>query len=191
MVEKKKTYVKASTGGLNRPLRMVKMIQARCRICNEGGHGKRGWWENCPHDPYFHLEDLPVDPMASLVQEEDGTYVTSDTPSKPKFKKVPNMKQVPLDDKAASGRMVQIQIERGSKVPEELGYYPICDYRNCWVPLAGPDAPKPVHQTQKGNYHSRDEAAIISLQQAGKPIYLGLGQDIERRREQLDQVNIR
>jgi len=188
MVEKKKTYEHKSSGGLNRPLRMVKMIQARCRICNEGGHGKRGWWETCQHKPYSRIEELPG--AIEFEELEDGTIVKLDKP-KADYARVPNMKQVPLDDKAASGRMVQIQLERGSVFPEDLGYYPICEYRNCWVPLEGPGAPKTVYRTAKGNFHSHDEAAIISLQQNGKPIYLGLGQDIERRREQLDQVNVR
>lgn len=179
-----KVYVKTSSGGLNRPQRMVKMVQARCRICNEGGHGKRGWWEKCPHDPYFRLEALPRDPLADLEEQEDGTFVEKADKGPDKYIRVPNMKQIPLEEKSASGKMVQIQLERGSKFPEDLGYAPICEFRNCWEP-------NPKWHTRRGNYHTRDEAAIIDLRETETPIYIGLDKDIERRREQLDRVNVR
>lgn len=177
-----KVYKRMSSGGLNRPLRMVKMIQARCRICNEGGHGRRGWWEKCPHNPYFHVEELPGAEEFSK-DPETGEITKLDKP-KAKYVEVPNMKQIALDEKASSGRMVQIQIERGSKFPEELDYAPICEYRNCWEP-------NPKWHTRRGNYHTREEAAIIDLQETGTPIYIGVGEDIKHRTEQLERVNVR
>ena len=121
---------KLSTGGLNRPGKFVKMIQARCRICNPAGQGRRGWWDTCPHDPYFHIEEVPG---ASTFEEDPETGVITKLPApKTEYRKVANFKQIADMPQTASARMVQIQKERGSKFPEDLGYAPICDYRDCW-----------------------------------------------------------
>jgi hypothetical protein len=187
-----------STGGLNRPLKMVKMIQARCRICSPMGQGKRGWYETCPHDPYNHFEVVPGTPVMQEILDDDGNptgeYESIPNPKK-KHKKVPNWKQIADDPKVASGRMIAIQLERGSKFPEEFGYAPICDYFNCWEPAN----PKYMFQTTIGyegiqtvigKYHTRDEAAIMRLRLEATPIYLGLDTDLGRRRAQLRDVNL-
>lgn len=189
---KGKTTGLLSKGGLNKALKMIKMIQARCRVCNPQGQGPRGWWETCPHDPYFHFEEIPQDPVPT--EQEDGSFTLA-PPADKKFKKVPNWKQIADDPKVASGRMITIQLERGSKFPEDFGYAPICDYYNCWEP-ANPKYM--IHtivehegvQTVVGKYHKRDEAAIMKLRLEGQPIYLGLDQDMKRRRTQLQQVNL-
>lgn len=189
---KKKTANRLSTGGLNKPLKMVKMIQARCNTCNPRGQGRRGWWEKCEHEPYFSMQ--PIGPPEPVYEEQaDGSY-TAVGFKEQRYEKRPNWKQIADDPKVASGRMVTIQRERGSKFPEELGFASICDYFNCWE-----SAPK-VHarqvidhegvQTVVGNYHTRDEAAIMTLRLQGTPIYIGVDRDIQRRREQLNEVNI-
>lgn len=190
MAEKLKTYkYEVSKGGLNRPQKMVKMVVPACRICNNQGQGKRDWASTCPHDPYFRIEPIPGTQEQYDVDPETDEVTVRITEGK--FRRVPRIKQISDELKNTSKRMVQIQVERGAKFPEEMGYYPICDYRNCWEPLAGPDAPKEVFRTRHGNFHDRDEAAIIVLREGETPIYLGLDKDIERRREQLDRVVIR
>lgn len=182
---------KLSTGGLNRPLKMVKMVQARCNICNPKGQGRRGWWDKCPHNPYTRIEARPG--AEEFEELEDGTIVKLDAP-KTEYVRVPNWKQIADDPKVSSGRMVQIQRERGSKFPEELGYAPICDYFNCWEENPSVIARRVVNHegvsTVVGNYHTRDEAAIMTLRLTGTPIYIGVDDDIQRRRAQLDGVNI-
>jgi hypothetical protein len=181
-----------SKGTLGRTLKMVKMIQARCRICSPMGQGKRGWQEECPHDPYYHFEEIPQPPI--MEEQEDGTFISKPNPEV-KHKKVPNWKQIADDPKVASGRMIQIQLERGSKFPEEFGYAPVCDYFNCWEP-ANPKYTVQATiehegvQTVLGKYHTRDEAAIMRLRLEATPIFVGFDQDIRRRRQQLNQVNI-
>lgn len=193
MPVKGKTTGLRSTGGLNRPLKMVKMIQARCTVCSPMGQGKRGWWETCEHDPYYHYEPIPQGPQ--IVEGEDGVFEEDTQPQKKRFKKVPNWKQIADDVKVASGRMVRIQLERGSKFPEDLGYAPVCDYHNCWEP-ANPKYTVQTTidyegvQTVLGKYHARNEAAIMRLRLEGVPIYIGVDEDIRRRASQLNNVNI-
>ena len=180
-----------SKGGLNRSLKMVKMIQARCQICNPHGQGKRGWWDKCTHDPYFRIEAVPG--ASEFKELEDGTIVKLPEPDVT-YRKVPNWKQIADSPAASSGRMVQIQRERGTKFPEELGYAPICDYYNCWEENPKVVASTIVNhegtQTVVGNYHSRDEAAMMTLRLKQVPVYIGVDDDINRRRAQLDGVNI-
>jgi len=195
----KKPVGQFSTGGLNRPLKMVKMIQARCNECNPKGQGPRGWWDDCPHEPYFSM--VPAGPPKPKFEEqEDGTF-TQVGEEVGKYVKRPNWKQIADDVKVSSGRMVKIQQERGSKYPQELGYPAICDYFNCWETNPKIHAQRVIThedvQTVVGNYHTRDEAAIATLRLRGVPIYLGTASsygegasDIERRRAQLDEVNI-
>ena len=182
---------KMSSGGLNRPMKMVKMVGALCKICNPKGQGKRGWWDKCTHDPYTHVEEVPG--ASEFKKLEDGTIVKLDKPET-EYREVPNWKQIADDPKVSSGRMVQIQRERGSKFPEELGFAPICDYLNCWETGPQVHANRIVShegvQTVVGNYHSRDEAAIMTLRTTGTPIFVGVNHDMQRRREQMDQVNI-
>jgi hypothetical protein len=184
-----------SKGTIGRPLKMVKMIQARCRICNPGGQGRRGWQENCPHDPYNHLEEIETSAFEAMEEQEDGTLVQKANPGPAHYKKVPNWKQIADDPKVASGRMIQIQLERGSKFPEEFGYAPICDYFNCWEPASprytiGAVIEHEGIQTVLGKYHTRDEAAVMRLRLEQTPIYVGFDQDIRNRRRQLNQVNL-
>ena len=196
--EKLLKLIPQSRGGLNRPGKMMKMIQARCRICNEGGNGYRGWWDDCQHDPYWHFELKRG--VNLMEQREDGTWFQR-TATEQEYDRVPNWKQIAHDIKITSGRMVQIQIERGSKFPEDLGFPPLCDYYNCWVPnpevlvtYAPPheesDAYVPV-----GKYHARDEAAIMQLRFEGVPIFIGSDSDISKgnsriRQLQLQKVNL-
>jgi len=180
-----------SKGGLNRPMKMVKMIQARCNVCNPRGQGRRGWWESCEHDPYFHMQPKPG--MGDFIEQEDGTYVQNPSPVR-QFEKVPNWKQIADDPKISSGRMVQIQRERGSKYPAELGFPPVCDYFNCWETNPKVEARRVFDiegaRAQVGRYHSRDEAALITLRFDEQPTYAGVDKDIARRRSQMDAVNI-
>jgi hypothetical protein len=188
-----KNVNKFSTGGLNRPLKMVKMVQARCNKCNPRGQGKRGWWDSCPHNPYVTVREEQI-VIPTLEQTEDGRTLKTGETIEIEYHEEPNWKQVADDPKVSSGRMVQIQKERGSKFPEELGYPSICDYNNCWELNPKIRAQRVIEhegvQTIVGNYHTRDEAAIMTLRTEGVPIYVGVGKDINLRRAQLDAVNI-
>jgi len=188
-----------SSGGLNRPLKAVKMVQPRCSTCSPHGQGKRGWWETCEHDPYTAMVPLGP-PKPRFTEQEDGTFTPElDAEGKPvtdppRYAKRPNWKQIADDVKVASGRMVQIQRERGSKFPEELGFAPICDYLNCWETNPTVHARSVIThegvQTVVGNYHSRDEAAIMRLRMTETPIYVGFDSDANRRREQLAGTSV-
>jgi len=182
-----------SRGGLNRPMKAVKMVQPRCDKCNPRGQGKRGWWNRCPHEPYFTVHEEPI-VKPKLEEQPDGRVLKTGEETEIEYHREPNFKQIVDDPKVSSGRMVQIQRERGAKFPEEVGYAPICDYLNCWEPNPKIEATRVFNndgvQTRVGRYHDRDEAAIITLRLSQTPIYAGVDRDIERRRAQLDAVNI-
>ena len=188
---KRKPNMPTSRGGLNHPMKTVKMIQARCDICNPRGQGKRGWWETCPHDPYFHVAERPG--ATEFKELEDGSIVKLDKPETV-YEKVPNWKQIADDPKVVSGRLVAIQRERGSVFPKDLGFPPVCDYFNCWELNPKIEAKRVFQhegiQTVVGLYHSRDEAASVTLRLDEKPTYIGVDKDMERRRSQLDEVRV-
>ena len=181
-----------STGGLNHPMKMVKMIRAACRECNPMGKGPLGWQDDCPHDPYHSMQPLGP-PRPVFEEQEDGSYVQTDKVEPPKYVRRPNWRQIADDVKVASGRMVRIQVERGSKFPEELGYPPLCDYYNCWEPNPKFHANRVINhegvQTRVGDYHLEEEAQIMTLRLAGKPIYMG-STDATARAEQIAAVKI-
>jgi hypothetical protein len=188
---KGKSSGELSTGGLNRSMKMVKMVYAKCKTCNPHGQGRRGWWENCTHEPYFSMQPEGP-PTPEYEEQEDGTYVQVGM-KQARYVKRPNWLQVADDVKNASGRMVQIQKERGSKFPEDLGYEPLCDYLNCWEGATIYAKRQVTHEGVTnviGKYHSRDEAAIMTLRLEGVPIFLGYDSDIARRRKQLDDTTI-
>lgn len=192
MPTKKKIIKEFSTGGLNSPMKMVKMVRALCTTCNPRGQGPRGWWETCTHDPYFSMQ--PAGPPKPVFEElEDGTYKQVGTEEQ-RYEKKLNLEQVADDPKVVSGRAVKIEQERGAKLPEELGYEPVCDYMNCWQPNPKVIANQVVEhegvQTTVGKYHTRDEAAAMVLRLTGTPMFVGFNQDIQRRQEQLNKVQI-
>ena len=180
-----------SKGGLNHPMKKRKMIQARCNVCNPRGQGRRGWWETCTHEPYFHIAEKPG--ATEFQEREDGTIVKLDKPAV-EYEKRPNWKEIADDPKVSSGRLVQIQLERGSKFPEDLGFPPVCDYMGCWELNPKVNAERLFNiegvQYQVGRYHSRDEAALITLRLNETPTYIGVDKDMERRRAQMDEVRV-
>jgi hypothetical protein len=181
-----------STGGLNKPLKMVKMLAPRCQECNPRGQGKRGWQETCEHDPYHSMQPKGP-PKPKFEEQPDGSFKQVGEEEQLYIKR-PNWEQVPDDAKVSSARSVTIARERGAKFPEELGYAPICDYFNCWEVNPSFHAKQIVAhegtQVVVGNYHTRDEAAIMTLRLTGTPIFIGIDEDIQRRRKQLNEVNI-
>lgn len=189
---KKKESGLLSSGGLSSTLKMVKMIQPKCRTCNPQGQGKRGWWDKCTHDPYFSM--VPAGPPTPKYEElEDGTFKQVGVVEQ-RLVHQPNWNQVADDAKVISGRAVRIMLERGYKFPEDLDYAPICDYMNCWESNPSIHITKTIEhegvQTVVGNYHTRDEAAIMTLHMQSVPIFVGVDHDINRRKQQLDQVNL-
>lgn len=212
MVTQKKLNTPGPAEGspvLGRPLKMVKMIQPRCRQCNPRGQARRGWEAACEHEPYFSMQ--PAGPPIPQYEEDgEGNYTLKlGADGKPvtvpqKFIKKPNWVQIADDVKVTSGRMVRIQLERGSKFPEDLGFPPICDYFNCWEPNPEIHVTNVVQhegvQTVIGNYHTRDEAAVMTLFLKGTPMYVTTsggkfaegvpGTDAEKFRNQLDSVSV-
>ena len=171
---------------------MVKMIQARCRVCNDRGLGPRGWWEDCTHEPYYHFEPKKgVQTMQKRTVTDPETGEETEAWFRRKlteeeYDQVPNWKQIAHDIKITSGRMVQIQIERGSIFPEDLGFPPICDFRNCWeINPSVHVTYAPIHEESDvrvpiGNYHTEEEAGVMTLRFEGVPIYVGSDSNISK-----------
>lgn len=185
----KKPYVGANG---NAPMRMRKMIAPRCAECfpsTELVPAKSGWWRDCPHDPYVHINTIEVRKPKLSEPDENGEVFVEGEEVKLRYVREYNWEQVPDEISVYSGRGVADSLERGWKFPEELGFAPFCDYRNC-----GEQNPK--FRTPVGNYHSRNEAATMMLVLDGDmsstegAILFNLGPDAKRRGRQMRQTGI-
>lgn len=128
--------------GLNRrrPMRTVKMIAAVCSECQAAGPG---WWTACPHDPWHGMQAIE-DPSGRFTEQKDGTF-TEDTRKAQtikSYRKVPNVRQVPLSIRVDSGLSVESALAKGWRMPadvdpgdgENSGYAPMCEFENCYAP---------------------------------------------------------
>lgn len=175
-------------GNLGRPLKMVKMISAHCQECDPHGTDQRhniydtSWIETCPHDPYMHREQRTV--VRPKIEERDGKeYIVGDEVEVETWLE-PNWTQLPDDEKIGSGGFVAQAVAMGYKFPDELGFAPFCDYKDCW-------AQNPKFRTRYGAFCRRDEAALLTLRSQQKPTYVNIDTDADRLREQLENVNVR
>lgn len=127
-------------------IRMIKMVRPSCPVptdvnhpdfdaevipCNKLHRGKRGWWEHCEeagHNPYFH--------------DERG-------------KSMPNVAQVAQLLRINSGMGVQKAKAKGFKLLTEVGYEPVCEYRNCYRPVEV--------KTVYGDFCSERQAKLIAV----------------------------
>lgn len=169
---------------LRRAVRMVKMIAARCEMCQPAG-GR--WWETCSHDPY-HTAVVEV-VRAPIVENNDADerIITGYQEKEVQHLK-PNVMQVGLHTRIRSGRGVDAQRARGWKLPQEVdpadgkhtGYAPMCEFNNCY-------SPNPSIKTRNGSFCSRDHAAMIIAKAQGKVLE---AYDEQKFRKQLEEIVI-
>lgn len=120
----------------NRVLRTLKMgqpIHADCQFPIT-----RNWWASCDekgHEPYITKQDREiVIPTYDVDDEGDMVQVSE----KVKIKQVvrPNLVQVALDESINDGRGPErFARDKGFKQLEELGFEPMCQMFDCWLPV--------------------------------------------------------
>lgn len=146
---------------LSRPMKARKMLAPQCEI-HFPGDGTvspySGWWKDCKaegHNPYVTVTTIEKK-TPKLEKTEDGRTLVVGETVELEYIETPNWSQVPDELGFNSGRAVHGRLARGYIFPEDLGYAPFCDYLGC-----GEQNPK--FQTRFGNYHRRDEAAIMAI----------------------------
>lgn len=158
---------------LNRRVRMVKMVAPVCQKCSR----QRGaWWDRCSHDPYHGLE--LVDNPETFSADERGLFKVDETDQTKFYRKAPNVRQVGVHERITSKMGVQKQAARGWKLPQELGYKPMCEFRDCYQP-------SPKVKTEAGAYCNQFHAKAILMKERGitEEVF-----DKEKRRKQLEAV---
>lgn len=131
--------------------------------CTDGPH-PHNWYETCPHDPYFHEQEMPE---VEEVREDqpDGTYVVRGRTVVQKVKRVPNLRQVPNAPRHAVFGELRKQRAKGWKFPEELGVAEFCMFMDCW----SQNLPQRwVSEVGFGSFCSADHALPLLAQQRNK-----------------------
>jgi len=153
-------------------IRMLKMVRPVCPTasfpdqdgydpyvlnCQREFNGRRGWQEKCEergHKPYFR---------------------------KVAGGEVPNTVQVALNERINGGDGYARARRKGYKLLEEVGYDPVCEYRNCELPVKV----KSIY----GNYCTERHARLIGADV--EKIELEVHPDRRGEREkQLRQISI-
>lgn len=119
-------------------IRTVKMVAPQCDVrigdstrhpCTEGPH-RADWFATCPHDPYFHEQEMP-EIREDREFQEDGTYIVTNRETVWRMRRIPNLRQVPGSPRHL-GFSISKARSRGWRFPEELGVAPFCQYQDCW-----------------------------------------------------------
>lgn len=144
-------------------IRAVKMIAPVCGICTDGIHPK-DWFNTCPHDPYFHPQEVP-EVVEEREPQPDGTYIVTDRKTIHRVRRMPNLRQVPFSPRHLNNP-VEKQKRRGWVLPEFLNVHPFCQAIDCW----SQDLPPQWRSDRYGEYCGEAHAKTMVLQQMEKPL---------------------
>ncbi len=147
------------------------------------------------HDPYFSTVKLTRTRQKTRMEMDEQTgeelEVVEGEETYYVKRRIPNWEQVAHDISIDSGQNVTRRLNQGWVFPEDIGYAPFCDYWNC-------SAQNPKYHTPVGNYHLRDEAALMMLAKGGREdsvegvaIFIDDDTSRDRRRLQLDEMGAR
>lgn len=104
--------------------------------CQKAGPG---WWDICEkkgHDPYFTTHKWEVEEPI-LTEDEQGRLVQTGKQVFYHEERVPNVSQVAVSIRINQGRGAANAIERkGFKRLPDIGYYEVCQFRNCQKPVS-------------------------------------------------------
>ena len=178
---------------LNTPARSIKMLNPVCpeTVDQNTGNAAPGcetkegpaWWLKCVekgHDPFHQQKEVRKRERITETTE-DGRTIVKGYEETIELEITPRVAQVPLSIRTQSQQMVEEKrFFHGYKYPEELGYAPMCEFRNCF-------APNPTFKTRYGNYCSENEARMMAADSRHVVLEV-LNQD--KRREQLEGINI-
>jgi hypothetical protein len=180
--------------GQSRPSHYVETKKMVAFLCPEGVHNgivpaSREDCEAQGHDPYFSMRE--VETRRPKLVERDGKTFKEGEEVEIEQLRIPNWEQVVHDIANDSGQIVNRRVREGWLFPEDLGYAPFCDYLGCSIQ-------NPKFHTPVGNYHHRDEAALMMLAKGGSEeslegtaIFIDDTTSGDRRRQQLDTMSAR
>lgn len=187
-MSKEKTAIQVETksnprSGAN--IRMVKMAQPICKEC-QFPH-RFGWWNDCPHDPYW-TEEMVETSEPQMEEQEDGTFLITGEKKRLIKKRTPNLTQVALTERHNSGQGVVLsQRNKGFKFLQEINLEPMCQFRDCWRSVQGD---KKV-RTDWGDFCSSQHARLVGADELGVVLEIPGNQYYPRiRDEQLRKIDL-
>jgi hypothetical protein len=160
-------------------------------VCPQGQHyghipASREECQEQGHDPYFTTKNVLR--TEEKTRQDGDRLIVEGTESYYEKVRTPNWEQVVHDIANDSGQLVSQRLAMGWVFPEDLGYAPFCDFLGCSIQ-------NPKFRTTVGNYHHRDEAALMYLAKGGREdstkgtaIFIDDTTSGEARRQQLDEV---
>ena len=180
-------------------IRMIKMARPTCPTpthpsepgfdadtpnCQREFNGRIGWWDKCAergHNPYFRIKEV-VKEVPVWEKDEHGEEYLKETKTIRTEVEIPNISQVAFSERVNSGQGVTIARQRkGFKLLPEIGYDPVCEYRNCEAPVA--------INTIYGDYCGEQHARLIGADV--EKIELEVHPDrAGERSKQLRQINL-
>src|SRR5581483_8613737 len=120
--------------------------------CQREFGGAPGWWTRCEergHDPYYTIQRVT---KTEDVVDEDG-MVTGQRKRVVETRRL-NLASVAYSTRINSGRGPAVAREfKGFRTLEEMGYAPVCEFRNCELPVK--------IRTRYGNYCSDRHARLV------------------------------
>jgi hypothetical protein len=160
---------------MERKVRTIKMIAPVCATCPK----RPGWIKDCKHDPY-HSVQIIEDREPVTETDADGNELVVDWKVKTRRVRAPNTRQIGAHVRIGSGEEVARKQRRGWKLPPDLGYAPMCQFRDCW-------ASNPTVKTEAGDYCSTPHAKAGLLKHRGiiEEVY-----DQERRAKQFSEISL-
>lgn len=160
-------------------LRMIKMVAPQCDPCqaefrgdpDKGGFPTKRWWNDCPHDPYFTVVPAKTEIVPVYKTDEDGRKLKvgeEEVVVADEYKRL-NLRQVAQSLRINAGRGPEKKRNGfGFKYVQELGYEPVCEYRNCESPS--------ILTSAYGNYCSKLHARLIGLDVEAETVVLHGGE---------------
>lgn len=163
-------------------IRVIKMSPPRCKVCTDGLH-RNDWYASCPHDPYFHEQEVPE--VKEIREDQgDGTYIVTDRKEVIRVRQMPNLVQVPRSNRHAT--QFEKKRRKGWRLPEEIGVAPFCQFLGCW------SQDIQFRSTFYGDYCSQTHALIPMADAMKKVLEVpNSSEGRNKRRSQLGELNFR
>lgn len=183
MVTKKPELVELKGDNMaksNRNRRSIKMAQPIHSDCQ--WPRRKAWWVGCEekgHEPYITKQTRLIEQPVYDVDDE-GDMVLKETKTKQKVVVRPNLVQVILDVGHNDGRGPdRFAKEKGFRQLEEVGYAPMCQLFDCWLPA--------TVTCDFGEFCSKDHARLVGAHDEGIALEV---LDARKRRAQLRAVEV-
>lgn len=178
-----RTGVRLATGG-----RTIKMIQPVCPNaavgagCADKEYG--AWWVKCEeagHNPYYQVEEVKTQ-IPIISESESGRKLVTGHEEEIELVESVRTNQVAYYNRVNSKQGVeQKRFFHGWKLPEEMGYAPMCEFRNCYAAF-------PEVKTRYGNYCNEEEARMVIADERHVVLEVMLP---DKRQDQIEGIAIR